>query len=137
MTNTTIVPTEPTVPYNMEPICVRASIQLVIPTEKELFSIIIDKLAELSSCVLDSKEEINMLSNSLKAIQSKRSSESITPVYASVKDLTRDYALSESQQKQFRGRIKNPLPFYQERTGDKIRYKTNEIEEWLRQQKVI
>jgi hypothetical protein len=137
MTNSTLVPMEQSVTNNMEPIVVRASVQLMIPTEKELFTIIIDKLAELSSRVHDSKEEINMLGNSLKAIQSKRSSISSTPTYVSVKDLTRDYALSASQQKQFRGRIRNPLPFYQEHSGGKIRYRINEIEEWLGQQKTI
>lgn len=76
-----------------------------------------------------------MLGNSLKAIQSKRSSISSTPTYVSVKDLTRDYALSASQQKQFRGRIKDPLPFHQEGEGSKIRYKINEIEAWLGKQK--
>lgn len=121
--------------HNLDPIVVRASVQLMIPTEKELFTIIIDKLAELSSRVHDSKEEINMLGNSLKAIQSKRSSISSTPTYVSAKDLTRDYALSASQQKQFRGRIKDPLPFHQESKGSKIRYKINEIEEWLGKQK--
>jgi hypothetical protein len=126
---------EGTIVQRLDPIVVRASVQLMIPTEKELFAIIIDKLSELSSCVLDSKEEIDMLSDSLKKIQSKSSSTSSTPAYISVKDLARDYVVTSSQQKQFRGRIKDPLPFHQEGEGSKIRYKVNEIEEWLGKQK--
>lgn len=136
MTNSTLVPMEQSVSHNTEQaLVVRASIRLVIPTEKELFAIIIDKLSELSSCVLDSREEIDMLSNSLKKIQSKSSSVSSTPAYLSVKDLARDYVITASQQKQFRGRTKDPLPCYQEGEGSKIRYKVNEIEEWLGKQK--
>lgn len=135
MINSTLVPMEQSVVHDVEPIVVRASVQLMIPTEKELFAIIIDKLSELSSCVLDSKEEIDMLSDSLKKIQSKSSSVSSTPAYISVKDLARDYVVTASQQKQFRGRVKDPLPFHQESKKSKIRYNVNEIEVWLGKQK--
>ena len=57
-------------------------------------------------------------------------------VYISVKELENSYCISESQQKGLRGRIKNPLPFYQDGQGGKIRYKVSEIEEWMNQQKI-
>jgi len=57
-------------------------------------------------------------------------------VYISVRDLEDTYCISESQQKGLRGRIKNPLPYYQDGQGGKIRYKVIEIEEWMSQQKV-
>ncbi len=58
-------------------------------------------------------------------------------VYISVKELSEKYSISESQQKGLRGRVNNPLPFYQDGQGGKIRYKVTEIEEWMSQQKVI
>ncbi len=57
-------------------------------------------------------------------------------VYISVKELGEQYSISESQQKGLRGRIKNPLPFYQDGQGGKIRYKVSEVEEWMSQQKI-
>ena len=57
-------------------------------------------------------------------------------VFISVRDLEDTYCISESQQKGLRGRIKNPLPYYQDGQGGKIRYKVIEIEEWMSQQKV-
>ncbi len=57
-------------------------------------------------------------------------------VYISVRELEDTYSISESQQKGLRGRVKNPLPFYQDRQGGKIRYKVTEVEEWMGQQKV-
>ena len=46
------------------------------------------------------------------------------------------YDYSEQQQKHLRGRVKNPLPYYQEKEGDKIRYKVSEIDEWISLQKM-
>ncbi len=56
--------------------------------------------------------------------------------YISVRELSEQYSISESQQKGLRGRIKNPLPFYQDGQGGKIRYKVSEVEEWMSQQKI-
>ena len=58
------------------------------------------------------------------------------PIYISVKELERTFAISESQQKGLRGRIYNPLPYYQDGEGGKIRYKVSEIDEWMNKQKI-
>ena len=57
--------------------------------------------------------------------------------YIGVKELERSFDIKERSQKSYRGRIKNPLPYYQEVDNGKISYKVSEIKEWKSNQKVI
>ena len=114
---------------------VQASIQIVVPTEKELFCILIEKINRLEESLTTKKEDVIKINNILNDI--KKSIPNETSIhYLSVKELAIRYSLSESQQKQLRGRIKNPLPFYQDGIGGKIKYKVSEIDEWMSSQKV-
>ncbi len=114
---------------------VMATIQIVVPTERELFCIIIEKIQQLDKSIVGTQEDINSLTNTLSEIQKKIPSESSLQ-YLSVKELAKRYSKSESQQKQLRGRVKDPLPFYQDGIGGKITYKVSEIDEWMNSQKV-
>ena len=114
---------------------VMATIQIVVPTERELFCIIIDKIQQLDRSIIEIKKETNNLTNALSEIQKKIPSESSLR-YLSVKELTNRYSISESKQKQLRGRVKNSLPYYQDGIGGKIKYKVSEIDEWVKSQKV-
>jgi len=114
---------------------VQASIQIVVPTEKELFCILIEKINRLEESLTTKKEDVIKINNILNDI--KKSIPNETSIhYLSVKELAIRYSLSESQQKQLRGRIKNQLPFYQDGIGGKIKYKVSEIDEWMSSQKV-
>ena len=119
----------------LEPIVLQASIQIVVPTEKELFCIIIEKIQQLDRSIVGTKEDISNLTNVLNEIQKKIPSESSLR-YLSVKELANRYSISESQQKQLRGRVKDSLPYYQDGIGGKIKYKVSEIDEWVKSQKV-
>jgi len=119
----------------LEPIVLQASIQVVVPTEKELFCIIIEKIQQLDRSIVGTKEDISNLTNVLNEIQKKIPSESSLR-YLSVKELANRYSISESQQKQLRGRVKDSLPYYQDGIGGKIKYKVSEIDEWVKSQKV-
>lgn len=66
----------------------------------------------------------------------KLNSITIQSEYIGVKELEKRFNIKERSQKSYRGRIKNPLPFYQDTKNGKIRYKVTEIEEWLSNQKV-
>jgi len=57
--------------------------------------------------------------------------------YIGTKELARRFDIKERSQKAYRGRIKNPLLFYQEMENGKISYKITEVEEWKSNQKVI
>ena len=119
----------------LEQIVLQASIQVVVPTEKELFCIIIEKIQQLDKSIVGTKEDISNLTNVLNEIQKKIPSESSLR-YLSVKELANRYSISESQQKQLRGRVKDSLPYYQDGIGGKIKYKVSEIDEWVKDQKV-
>ena len=131
VTDTTIAP----VVNTADCIQVMATIQIVVPTERELFCIIIEKIQQLDKNIVGTQEDINSLTHTLSEIQKKIPSESSLQ-YLSVKELAKRYSKSESQQKQLRGRVKDPLPFYQDGIGGKITYKVSEIDEWINSQKV-
>lgn len=119
----------------LEPIVLQASIQVVVPTEKELFGIIIEKIQQLDRSIVGTQEDMVNLTNVLNEIQKKIPSESSLR-YLSVKELANRYSISESQQKQLRGRVKDSLPYYQDGIGGKIKYKVSEIDMWVSSQKV-
>lgn len=56
--------------------------------------------------------------------------------FITTKELSDRYSISESQQKGLRGRVKYPIPFYQNGEGGKIKYEVSEIDDWMSQQKV-
>ena len=72
----------------------------------------------------------------LKTLNKKLDSSSEPKKFITTKELSTNYGISESQQKGLRGRIKLPIPFYQDGDGGKIKYKVSEIDEWMSQQKV-
>lgn len=114
---------------------VKASIQIVIPTEKELLYILTEKIDRIEKSLTDRKNDFLKIHNILNDIKKNIHNETSLR-YLSVKELAIRYSLSESQQKQLRGRIKNQLPFYQDGIGGKIKYKISEIDEWMSSQKV-
>lgn len=120
---------------DLEPVVVRGIIQFIIPTEKELFNVLIDKINTLDNSNQSSRNESIDIKHSLSSIE-KRLSDYSPKSFLTVKKLNELYAISESQQKGLRGRIKNPLPFYQDGEGGKIRYKVTDVDEWMSQQKV-
>jgi len=80
------------------------------------------QLSAIAAQVIEQNEKLNTLTP-----QSK---------YLNTKELEKRFDIKERSQKAYRGRIKNPLPFYQDGAGGKIRYKVSEVEEWMNQQKV-
>ena len=120
---------------NEAPNVVRGVMQFIIPTEKELFNVLIDKIDTLNNSNQSSGNESVSLKHFLSRIK-KIVSDYSPKSFLTVKQLNEQYAISESQQKGLRGRIKNPLPFFQDGEGGKIRYKVSEVEEWMNQQRV-
>ena len=94
-----------------------------------------DYATEIKSMIqYTSKKEIREDINKLREDINQKLSP--PKIYISVKHLEDFYSISESQQKNLRGRVNNPLPFYQDGQGGKIRYKVSEVDEWMNQQKV-
>ena len=56
--------------------------------------------------------------------------------YIGTKELEKRFDIKERSQKSYRGRIKDPLPYYQDVENGKISYKVSEIEEWKQNQKI-
>ncbi len=81
------------------------------------------QLSTIATQMIEQNEKLNAL-----APQSE---------YIDTKEFERRFDVKERSQKAYRGRIKNPLPFYQEVENGKISYKVSEIEEWKSNQKVI
>lgn len=88
-------------------------------------NLIILKLVKLKLDVLHEllnnidNEEVNHMSK----IQSKK--------YINVKEFEEIYDISKSSQRDYRGRLNNPLPFHQKVFRGKILYDVNEIEKWF------
>jgi len=117
------------------PTIIQASIQIVVPTEKELFCMLMEKINKIEENLADEKNGFLKIHSILNDIKKNIPNETSLN-YLSVKEVAIKYSLSESQQKQLRGRIENPLPFYQDGIGGKIKYKVSEIDEWMSSQKV-
>lgn len=71
------------------------------------------------------KEVLSVLKN-INKIQSKK--------YLTSKELAEVYNISESSQKNYRGRLNDPLPFYQKVARGKIIYIVDKVEKWIKNQ---
>lgn len=71
-------------------------------------------------------EEVNDIEYQMKKMQSKK--------YLTSKELVEVYNISESSQKNYRGRLNDPLPFHQKVPRGKIVYVVEEVEKWLKNQ---
>lgn len=121
---------------NEVPIIVRGTMQLYIPTERELFTLFLDKINTLHQTIQMNHQELYTQRHSNEEANEKPIEYSLKK-FLTVKELENMYSISQSQQKGLRGRIKNPLPYYQEMENGKISYKVSEVEEWKNNQKVI
>lgn len=71
------------------------------------------------------KEVLSVVKN-INKIQSKK--------YLTSKELAEVYSISESSQKNYRGRLNDPLPFHQKVARGKILYVVDKVEKWLQNQ---
>lgn len=79
--------------------------------------------------LLNEKEkdkDINKLEEEIKLIQNKK--------YITVKEFEKMFNISSSSQRDYRSRIKNPLPYHQKVEGGKIVYVVDEVEKWFSNQ---
>jgi len=127
--------TEVMEPARANPVMLHASINIMVPSERDLFTMFIEKTNSLNSIIEENNRRIASLEGSLQLARNMLLKH--TPKkYLTVKELSDLYGISESQQKSLRGRINNPLPYNQDGAGGKIRYKLSEVEEWMSQHKV-
>ena len=104
----------PAVVEKLEPIVLQASIQVVVPTEKELFCIIIEKIQQLDKSVVGTQEDVKELTSSLLNIQEKLPLSNVSEKkLISVKVFDEIYSIGEETQRQLRGRRKDSLPYVQ------------------------
>lgn len=85
-----------------------------------------DSALGLSELLEDNKKEFyqnKIKSIDIEKIQKKK--------YISVKEFTEIYGKSSDWQKDRRGRLRNKLPFIQEKLGSNILYKVEDIEIWF------
>lgn len=116
----------------LEPIILQASIQIVVPTEKELFCIIIERIQQLDNSIIGTKEEMINLTTSLLNIKEQLPSESIADKkLISVKEFEDVYSIAEETQRKLRGRLKDPLPFVQLTPRGNVLYNTKIIDKWM------
>ncbi len=81
------------------------------------------QLSTIAAQMIEQNEKLNTLT--------------VPSEYIGVQELAKRFDIKEGSQKAYRGRIKNPLPFYQDVNNGKISYKVLEVEEWKSNQKVI
>lgn len=73
--------------------------------------------------ITDRNKELVDIEMQMKKIQAKK--------YISVKEFTEIYGKSSDWQRNRRGRIRNKLPFMQEKSGSNVMYKVEDIEVWF------
>lgn len=84
---------------------VMANIQIVVPTERELFCIIIEKIQQLDKSIVGTQDDVKELTSSLLSIQDKLASSRVAnKKLISVKMFEEIYSISEETQRQLRGR---------------------------------
>lgn len=74
----------------------------------------------------DKDKDINRLEEEIKLIQNKK--------YITVKEFEKMFNISSSSQRDYRSRLKNPLPYHQKVENGKIVYVVNEVEKWFSNQ---
>jgi|GEM_PF-2805827 len=120
---------------NDAPIIVRGVMQVYVPTERDLFTLFLNKIDTLQQTIQANYQEITTLRQSLEEAN-KKLIEHSPKKFLTVKQLEQLYSISESQQKNLRNRINNPLSYHQDEIGGKIRYEVSSVEGWMSQQKV-
>lgn len=86
----------------------------------------LDKQLISLNSILDKKDKVQEvldIEQYMKKLQSKK--------YINVKEFTEIYGYASDWQKNRRGRIRDRLPFHQEKRGGKIIYNVKEIEQWF------
>lgn len=73
--------------------------------------------------ITDRNKELVDIEMQMKKIQAKK--------YISVKEFTEIYGKSSDWQRNRRGRIRNKLPFMQEKSGSNVMYKVEDVEVWF------
>ena len=74
----------------------------------------------------DKDKDIDKLEEEIKLIQNKK--------YITVKEFEKMFNISSSSQRDYRSRLKNPLPYHQKIEGGKIVYVVSEVEKWFSNQ---
>ncbi len=118
------------------PVVIQGTIQVYVPTERDLFTLFLNRIDALQQTIQASHQEIATLRQALEEAN-KKLMEHSPKKFLTVKQLEQLYGISESQQKNLRNRTKNSLSYYQDEIGGKLRYKVSEVEEWMSQQKVM
>ena len=102
---------------------------------KKPYSCIDNKLTEIDNTIIelnslfDMKDKIVNIqspSNEIIMLQAKK--------YITPKQMQKIYNISISQQKQYRSRIHNALPYHQKVRAGNITYITKEVENWIQNQ---
>ena len=116
--------------HQPESIHVTGIMKIVIPTREDLMYILSQGLAHIEK---NGRGEtlLEMMRTVSEKLEAFVSGETTNRKYISTKELSRLYNISESQQKNLRGRLHNPLPYYQEEKGSKIRYSIEEVDQWI------
>ncbi len=95
---------------------------------RELYIAIENELIKLNSLlnIEDKNQEVIDIEQQMKKIQVKK--------YITTDEMKEIYNISISSQKDYRGRLNDPLPFTQKKFRGKIIYIVEDIEKWLKSQ---
>ena len=95
---------------------------------RELYIAIENELIKLNSLlnIEDKNQEVIDIEQQMKKIQVKK--------YITTDEMKEIYNISISSQKDYRGRLNDPLPFTQKKFRGKIIYVVEDIEKWLKSQ---
>lgn len=87
--------------------------------------LLLEQLIKLNNLldIPDKKTEIVDLEMQMKEAQAKK--------YIDTKEFEKIYNISQSSQKDYRGRLNDPLPFHQKVARGKIVYVVSEVEKWF------
>ena len=106
--------------------------QIPINYETDIY---LEEIKKLHNIINRQSIQLSAIAAQMIAQNEKLDNIIIPSEYIGVKELERRFDIKERSQKSYRGRVVNPLPFYQENENAKIRYKVSEIEEWMEKQK--
>jgi hypothetical protein len=74
----------------------------------------------------DKDKDIKKLEEEIKLIQNKK--------YITVNEFEKIFNISKSSQRDYRSKLRNPLPYHQKIEGGKIVYVVDEVEKWFSNQ---